>query len=126
MIAYRHMKKVTLYSTSRDHFLFIAQALGQILHANQTQKPWMIDLTGDINAGKAALMLGVDSAYRPEKYPNGVEKTFDIKAEISKSITRPVIYEDDGDSTTPMRKKEYDDILRSLQRVNTAARVIFL
>jgi hypothetical protein len=127
------MKKLTLYSTSREHFISYATALGKILHEQQRDKPWIIDLNGDFASGKILLALGIDSVYRPDLYktapPDGLEAERRLAPHNSGN---PFLdgFEDDKPVVTnnyrrlfAAPKATYDFTLQSLVYHNPAARV---
>ena len=125
MIACRRMKKVTLHSTSREHFLFLAMTVGKILHTKQREKPWMIDVNGDQASAKSVFALAADIAYRPEKFPEGITPDIIADYHFASPETDPIIFFNAGPKILDT-KKNYDAAFKWFAQRFPAAKIIML
>jgi hypothetical protein len=66
--------RTTIRTSTRDEFIALGQFLGETLVKNPQEKPWAIGIDGQLNTGKSLLVLGIDSAFNPDLYPNGISK----------------------------------------------------
>lgn len=61
---------------TRDDFIDFARSIGHIVRDRSNKEQTLIGFGGDADSGKSLLAFGIDMAFRPEQYPNGMVQLY--------------------------------------------------
>lgn len=119
------MKKLTLYTKSREEFLQVSRDLAKLIHGIERKKPWVVDLNGDVASGKSLLALAFDSIYRPDVYENEfIPPGASSDLELNPNSDKPVIYTNFVHQLRT-NKETYDKLLAEYVAKNRSAKILF-
>lgn len=111
-----HLKVVV---NSREEMIGFACSLGEIFKVHARPKPWMLTLGADADSGKSLIALGIDQAFNPARYTEGIQSGHSADklttgSVIFQNFRRPIV----------ASKEEFDSFLTRFEQSNKTGLVL--
>lgn len=112
----------------RAGLVAFGENLGRILKEQSRNQPWMIRLDGDFNSGKSLVAMAIDKGYRPEAYPDGLDRGVRIQTlmpdwHLNKPGSLHTVFKNFGHLICKTRNN-FDQELKDFEARNPQARIL--